>query len=193
MEKEQLKIEYVSLDEIKPNEYNPKKMTEKEEEDLEKSITEFGIVDPLIVNNAKGRKGIIIGGHQRYKIYKKLNYKKVPVVWINVPDLKKEKELCLRLSKNTGSWDWDLLAKLNDENLLLNVGFEEVEIDKYPFKIENEELEVGKYNFGTINSWVRIGDFYCEIEDKKYKQIKKRIEEAGSLENFLDKTYEQLD
>lgn len=191
MEKEQLKIEYVSLDEIKPNEYNPKKMTEKEEKDLEKSITEFGIVDPLIVNKAKGRKGIIIGGHQRYKIYKKLNYKKVPVVWIDVPDIEKEKELCLRLSKNTGSWDWDLLAKFS-EDLLLNVGFEEVEIDKYPFKIENEEYNF-EYPFGTINSWVRIGDFCCEIEDKKYQELKKRIEEAGSLENFLDKTYEQLD
>ena len=68
-----LKIEYIDINQLKPNEYNPKQMTEKEAKDLEKSIVEFGMVDPLIVNKAKGREGIIIGGHQRYRIYQKLN------------------------------------------------------------------------------------------------------------------------
>ena len=81
MENNKLKIEYVDISKLKENEYNPKKMSEVEAKNLEKSITEFGIVDPLIVNRAKGREGIIIGGHQRFKIYKKLKIKEVPVVW----------------------------------------------------------------------------------------------------------------
>jgi ParB-like chromosome segregation protein Spo0J len=64
-----LKIEYVPLSEIRPNEYNPKLMTKKEAQDLEKSIIKFGMVDPLIVNGAEKRRGIIIGGHQRYQIH----------------------------------------------------------------------------------------------------------------------------
>jgi len=170
MEKEQLKIEYVSLDEIKPNEYNPKKMTEKEEKDLEKSITEFGIVDPLIVNKAKGRKGIIIGGHQRYKIYKKLNYKKVPVVWIDVPDLKKEKELCLRLSKNTGSFDFDLLINF-DEDLLKETGFEDEELDEiFGLEIDDEfdeEKELDKVLAGKEKR-VKEGDLWQLGEHRLY-------------------------
>ena len=129
MEKEDMKIEYIQIEKIKPNEYNPKKMTQKEAEDLEKSIERFGIVDPLIMNKAKGRKGILIGGHQRLKIYKKMGFTRIPIVWVNITDIEKERELCLRLSKNAGSWDWDLLANF-DEDLLLDVGF------------DNDELEV---------------------------------------------------
>lgn len=172
MEKEQLKIEYVSLDEIKPNEYNPKKMTEKEEKDLEKSITEFGIVDPLIVNKAKGRKGIIIGGHQRYKIYKKLNYKKVPVVWIDVPDIEKEKELCLRLSKNTGSFDFDLLINF-DEGLLKETGFEDEELDEiFGLEIDDDfdvEKEFDKFDITVENPrGVKEGDLWQMGEHRLY-------------------------
>ncbi len=125
---EKLKIEYVSLKDLKPNEYNPKQMTEKEAEDLKKSIEEFGVVDPLVVNKAKGRENIIIGGHQRYRIYQQLKYKQAPVVYLDIPDLQKEQELCLRLSKNTGSWDFDLLCNF-DEDFLLDCGFESVELD----------------------------------------------------------------
>lgn len=126
--KEKLKIEYMPIKEIKPNEYNPKKMTEKEAKELEESITKFGPVDPIICNKAEGRKGIIIGGHQRYKIYQKMGYTEIPIIWLNIPDLEREQELCLRLSKNVGSWDWDLLANF-DEDMLLEVGFENEELD----------------------------------------------------------------
>jgi len=127
MEIKKLKIEYILLKDLKPNEYNPKRMTEKEAKDLEESIVRFGLVDPLIVNNAEGRKNIIIGGHQRYKIYQKLKFDNIPVVYVNIPDIKRERELCLRLSKNTGSWDDDLLVNFDEEELL-DIGFTENEL-----------------------------------------------------------------
>ena len=128
MKKEDMKVEYINIDKIKPNEYNPKKMTQKEAEELESSIEKFGIVDPMIMNKAKERKGILIGGHQRLKIYKKMGFTRIPIVWVNIPDIEKERELCLRLSKNVGSWDWDLLANF-DEDLLLDVGFDNDELE----------------------------------------------------------------
>ena len=127
--KNELKIEYIPITDVKPNEYNPKSMTASDEVGLEESIRRFGIVDPLIVNKAPERRGYIIGGHQRFSIYQKLGFKKVPVVWVNIPDVKKEKELCLRLSKNTGKWDNDLLKKF-DEDLLKDVGFSGEEMDQ---------------------------------------------------------------
>ncbi|WP_372856212.1 site-specific DNA-methyltransferase [Pedobacter sp.] len=125
---DKLEIEYVPIEQIKPNEYNPKRLTEKEAKDLEKSIVKFGVVDPLIVNKAIGREGILLGGHQRLNIYQKLKYKEVPVVWVDEPDLKREQELCLRLSKNTGSWSDDLLCNFDDD-LLLEIGWEQSELD----------------------------------------------------------------
>ena len=63
-----IKIEDVLLEKIKPNEYNPKGMTEKEKKELKNSIVKFGIVDPVILNSAPEREGVIIGGSRRYKI-----------------------------------------------------------------------------------------------------------------------------
>ncbi len=162
MEERQLKIEYIPIEQLRPNEYNPKQMTDKEARDLERSIVEFGIVDPLIVNKAKGREGIIIGGHQRYKIYQKLGFKKVPVIYLDIPDINKEKELCLRLSKNTGNWDYDLLANF-DEDLLKDIGWEGEELDEiFGLEMDDEfdaEKELEKVLAGEERR-VKEGDLW---------------------------------
>ena len=49
-------------------------------------------------------------------------------MYINIPDLEKEKELNIRLNKNIGEFDWDLLVKF-DESFLADVGFSSVELD----------------------------------------------------------------
>jgi ParB-like chromosome segregation protein Spo0J len=50
------------------NGYNPRKISESEKQDLEKSIKEFGTVVPVILNIGL-RANIVIGGEQRIKIY----------------------------------------------------------------------------------------------------------------------------
>lgn len=120
-------IVYINIDELKPNEYNPKKLTPDEERLLEESIKEFGLQEPLVVNSNPKRKNIIIGGHQRLKILKKLGYKEVPCWLVDIDDVEKEKKLCLYFSKAIGSWDLEKL-KLLDMNLLASVGFTETEL-----------------------------------------------------------------
>jgi len=108
-------------------EYNPRELTKDQHQDLKDSITRFGFVDPLIVNTHKERKNILVGGHQRLKIAKELSYSEVPCVEIELtPD--KEKELNVRLNKNTGQWDWDSLANYFDAGELLEWGFTEDEL-----------------------------------------------------------------
>ena len=108
-------------------EYNPRELTQDQHQDLKDSITRFGFVDPLIVNTHKERKNILVGGHQRLKIAKELGYKDVPCVEVDLtPD--KEKELNVRLNKNTGQWDWDALANHFDVGELLEWGFSEDEL-----------------------------------------------------------------
>jgi hypothetical protein len=133
----EIKIVYETLDKLIPNEYNPKKMTQLEADHIENSIKEFGVVDPIIANSSPKRKGRIIGGHQRFQVCKRMKMVTVPVVWLDIPDIKKEQELCLRLSKNTGSFDFDLLANIDSELLNL-VGFESQELDRI-FDINNQE------------------------------------------------------
>ena len=139
-----LKVEYVSITELHVSEYNPRKWSKEAAIQLKESIKKYGIVDPLLVNSATNRKGIVIGGHFRLSVIKELGYKEVPVVYLNIPDLEKEKELNIRLNKNTGEFDWALLAKL-DEAFLSQVGFLSEELDDI-FQIEDtpEQFDLEK-------------------------------------------------
>jgi len=123
-----LNITYVPISELKSAEYNPRKWSPEATEQLTESIKRFGFVDPVIVNSADNRKNVIIGGHFRLKVAVSLGYKQAPVIYLNFPDINKEKELNLRLNKNVGEFDWNLLAKF-DESFLSDVGFTSDELD----------------------------------------------------------------
>jgi len=124
-----MEIINVPIDQLKFAEYNPRQASEKEVKDLKNSLEEFGFAEPIVVNSAPERKNVIIGGHFRTKVAKELGWKEIPVVYINIPDIKKEQELNLRLNKNLGSWDLDMLTNI-DEELLNKVGFTSEELDK---------------------------------------------------------------
>lgn len=124
----ELQVTQVEIDKLKPAPYNLRRWSEQEKENLNKSIEEFGIVDPIIANSADGRKNIVIGGHFRLHIAKERGIKTVPVIYLNIPDEKKEKELNLRLNKNLDEWDYALLKEF-DEEMLIDVGFAEQDMD----------------------------------------------------------------
>lgn len=144
MNNTKLSVTYVPISEIHPNKYNPKVMSPKAAKDLRESIEKFGPVDPLILNAAPKRKNIIIGGHQRYSIYKEMKMTTAPCVYVNISDLKLEKELCIRLSKNVAEFDWNLLADFG-EDFLKGVGFESEELDQI-FGVDEhpEEFDLAK-------------------------------------------------
>ncbi len=159
---EKLNMEYVPIELLHPSEYNPRSWNKETTERLKESISRFGLVDPFIVNSAPNRKGVVIGGHFRLHIAKELKIKTVPVVYLNIPDIEREKELNLRLNKNTGEWDWDLLANFN-EDFLSDIGFDSEQLDEV-FGIDEspEEFdlakELAKLNIKKIT--VKKGDTY---------------------------------
>jgi len=145
--------------ELQAVEYNPRTFSEKEKQDLTASIDRFSLADPIIIN----RNNRVIGGHFRLNILKERGIQDVDV---RVPDrelgLEEEKELNLRLNKNTGSWDLNALADF-DEELLIVVGFPSEELDGifnnelYPeiFDLEAELKKIGIENIG-----VKKGDIW---------------------------------
>lgn len=122
-------VEYVPITSLHHAEYNPRVMNEETKTPVRESIALHGTLDPLIVNRAPGREMIIIGGNLRFEVMKDLGYEEAPVVFVNIPDLEKEKDLCLRLNKAVGEWDYDLLAQF-DESFLEGIGFDSEELDK---------------------------------------------------------------
>lgn len=158
---QKLEIVSTSISQLKASEYNPKKMSKKQEADITESIKRFGLVDPIIANDFSGRENIIIGGHQRYKIMKKLGYKEILVVFVSFNE-KQEKELNLRLHKNQAEFDLDLLQNFEHE-LLLDVGFESQEIDEIFTMDDTPEIfdlekELKKLDIASID--VKEGDIY---------------------------------
>ena len=124
-----IKVEYVPLSELTAALYNPRKWDKTAKEKLTESITKFGFVDALVVNGAPERRNIIIGGHMRAEIARDLGMVTVPVVYVNISDIAKEKELNLRLHRNTGEFDFELLKEF-DLSLLLDVGFNDAELTR---------------------------------------------------------------
>tara|TARA_R100001015_G_C4622608_1_gene180117 strand:+ start:336 stop:1067 length:732 start_codon:yes stop_codon:yes gene_type:complete len=119
-----MKIELIKTNKLKPATYNPRQISTKQYKDLKKSIERFGLVDPIIVNKDM----TIIGGHQRYKICKELKHTELDCV---VLDLSKaeERELNIRLNKNTGDFDMDILANEFDIDELTDWGFKHIDLD----------------------------------------------------------------
>lgn len=125
-----MSIVEVPINDLRPAEYNPRKMSQKQADDLKKSIQEFGFVDPIIVNSNPERYNVVIGGHQRLKIASMLGFLTVPVCYVDLSQ-EKEIELNLRLNQNGGEWDWEKMGDtpLFTTPLLEKIGFSIEELE----------------------------------------------------------------
>lgn len=154
-----------NIEELIPSEYNPRKMSKKDERHLKTSMDVFGMADVIVINTNNH----IIGGHQRYYILKKQGEKTVDV---RVPERElteeEERELNLRLNKNLGEFERDLLKDF-DKDLLEKVGFADSEIEKIfedseikpEVEFTTEVLEANNYvvfTFNNIMDWQVIKD-----------------------------------
>jgi DNA modification methylase len=150
MKNTNIKTTLVDIDKLNPASYNPRSLTETQEKQLTESIKRFGLVDPIIANKYKGRENTVIGGHQRLKIAKKLGYKEISVVYVEL-DEKREKELNLRLNKNTGEWNFELLKEF-DLNLLIDIGFDNNDLNN----IWNDVLQIDDDDFNEEKELEKI-------------------------------------
>ncbi len=151
-------IAYQPIASLNPAEYNPRKHTKAQAEQLAESMRRFGCVDPIICNIATGRENVIIGGHFRAEVAKELGMELVPVVFVNIPDLEKEKELNLRLNKNTGEFDLEKLQAFKLD-LLLDIGFDQKELDGiWAKKLEPKKFDVDAELAKITEPVTKLGD-----------------------------------
>ena len=122
-----MKIVEVPIKELIRAEYNPRKLSGEQYEQIKSSLLRFGVVDPVIANSNKDRFNIIIGGHQRSLVWSDLGHDTIPVHYVDLT-LEKERELNIRLNKNTGEWDHDLLKNFFEDEELMEWGFDESEL-----------------------------------------------------------------
>lgn len=167
-----MEIKKVGLQDLRHAEYNPRIFTEEDAKQLQKSIEEFGFLQPLIVNSHPSRKGIIVGGNQRFEILKRMGHIEFDVVFVEIEDPKKERELNLRLNRNQGRWDWDELANLGVGDLI-EIGFTHNELE-YHFGEWNPDFNAVKKNKETEQGILSIIKITCpqHLRDEIFEKIK---------------------
>ena len=129
----ELKIEYLTLDKLKPYEKNARKHQKADLSTIKASITEFGMSDPIGV---WGNENIIVEGHGRYLACKELGIDEVPV--IHLDHLTDEQRRAYTLAHNKtaemSEWNFDLLGdELKD--------IFDIDMSDFGFDLSEEEKE----------------------------------------------------
>lgn len=102
------RIEYRSLDALKPYEKNPRTHSPEQVQRIADSIKEFGFNNPILIDRQDG----IIAGHGRLQAARLLQYDKVPVVELShlTPDQKRAYVIADNKLALDAGWDTVLLA-----------------------------------------------------------------------------------
>ena len=101
-------VEEVPIDELRPDPANPRRISTEQLEALTRSLKEYGFVQPVL---ARREDKTVIGGHQRLLAARRLGYREVPVIFLDLT-LEQARVLNLGLNKISGDWDQELLARL---------------------------------------------------------------------------------
>ncbi len=117
------------VDDLIPQEINPRKITDKQLLDLKRSLKKFNLVEIPAVDSD----GTILAGHQRVKVLRLLGRGKEQID-IRVPNrkltTKEAKEYLIGSNKLGGDWDYDLL-KVFDFETLSFAGFDPIELANF--------------------------------------------------------------
>lgn len=147
-------IKKMKIGEIQVAEYNPRidlQPGDPEYEKIKKSIDEFDLVEPLIVNKRNNK---LVGGHQRLKV---LQVRGDTEVQVSIVDLDEphEKALNLALNKTGGDWVKNKLSALLTELSELS------DMDNLP----NFDVDLTGFDIGEIENI----NHEQEVHNARYK------------------------
>lgn len=192
-------FEKISINDIIPSGYNPRIITQKDKEILKNSLTEFGLVDPIIVNL---KNNTIIGGHQRYFILKELGVTELFLVrqgdigWIflqeelSIPSDDYEKALNISLNQQAGQWNYEKLYSILDNFNEINfdtdlTGFDYISpntstddfFDEDTFSYDfDESIEEEDIIIKKQTRILKIGTYSIELDLFKFNNWLRKIE-----------------
>jgi len=188
--RETMKVTNIKTKDLIPANYNPRQLSKIGYQQIKESLESFGFVNPIVVNTYKGRENIVIGGHQRIKVWEAMGNEHVPAIEVSLP-LEKEKELNIRLNKAGGAWDWDVLANEFELTDLLDWGFSESD---FSFGSEFDGAEDGAVDLdlelpgGLEEAGVRMVQIF--LNDRTHKTFMDTVKEAKEEgETITDTVY----
>ena len=151
--KTEIKTNKLTLSEIVPNKYQPRKHFDKENlDDLTNSIKERGVIQPIIVrtSNTESSKYEIIAGERRWLAARKAGLHEIPVVISEVSDLK---SLEFAIVENVQRHDLNPLEEAQGYKRL---------IDEFSYNQEKVSKFIGKSRSYITNS-LRLLNLPAEV------------------------------
>lgn len=149
----ELKIEYLSPDELTPYENNARKHAPDDIEAIKKSILEDGFNDPIGI---WGEQNIIVEGHGRQIAAKELMLESVPCIRLDHLTDKQRREYMIRHNRTAELSAWD---------------FETLEEEIAALELEGVDMSDLNFTFGNPDD---LDDLFSPAEEKEKepKQIK---------------------
>lgn len=155
----------VNISDIKPNDNNPRFITDAKFKKLVKSIKDFPEMletRPLVIDEDF----IVLGGNMRLKALKSAGVFEVPVYQVKGWTKQKKQEFIIKDNIGYGQWDWDSLSNGWDENLL-----------------NDWALDIPEFNKDVDYSILDDYDLNEDLEDLK-NGVKKAIQIPFDTEHY---------
>lgn len=180
-------VVYININDIKPNENQPRKtFTEEKLNELAASITEHGIIQPLVVRKNKGSYEIV-AGERRWRAARKAELKEVPCI---IREFTDEENMLIAIIENMQREDLNPIEEAEGLNQMIKTyGLTQEEVSKsvsksrpyitnalrllkLPEEIKNFVME-GKLTTGHARALINV-------ENKKLQaELCRRIVEEG--------------
>lgn len=158
-------MKLINIQEVKPNENNPRFIKDYKFKKLVKSIKEFPEMlklRPIVVNSDM----VVLGGNMRLKACKEAGLKEVWILKADDLTEQQQREFIVKDNVGFGEWDWDVLG--NEWNTQ---------------QLEDWGLEVWQPEEDVDYSILDDEDFSSDLEDMK-NGVKKAIQIPFELEHY---------
>lgn len=149
------------INDLTPQEVNPRVISEKQMEDLKKSLKKYNLVEiPAIDLDSR-----ILAGHQRIKALQLLG-RGDEMIDVRIPsrELTEDEANQYLIASNALGGDWDFSAlKSFDLDLLLDVGFDQVELTKFWDKevdLNDDPIDIKKEVKKAQDTDIKVGDMF---------------------------------
>ena len=182
MEDKRIDVCYRTARQLKTNFGNPRKITKKKREELERSLREDGDFGVIVIDEDEN----IISGNQRVKAYWEINPDEEFLCKKLIGYSESEKRVInIKANTHAGEWDLDMLAEWQAD-LTRDLGIDPKETSLEKRKIENmEPVRYEKYDYVLIacRNEIDYGNLTraLGIDDKKVLVAKKRKINARAI------------